>query len=166
MDEHAIDAELTRDEALAALAAASEAWGAQWRRQGAGGYLELPVLAGLRRGVLRGRVSVEPAAAGSRILFRIDESDYRVHRTALGILLLGAAGGITATLWPFYPPLLGVAPLAVVLALGAWILVASRLRTSTAEDFLELVAANPPAEPADRHGLELARPEPPPTRPE
>ena len=63
-------------------------------------------------------------------------------RNALAILVLGAAGGIAATLWPFYPPLLGIAPLAVVVALAAWILVASRLRTSTPNELLEIVAGD------------------------
>jgi len=142
-DEHSIDTELPSEEALAAVARASEIWGATWNREGSSGRLELPVLAGLRHGFLVGRVWTEPTATGSRVIFRVEERHFRLQGTAIVILTLGAAGGITATLWPFFPSLLGIAPLAVVVAIGAWILVASRLRTSTAEEFLDMVASDP-----------------------
>ena len=135
-----IEAALTRDEALEALAQASELWGAGWERQGDGGRLALPVLTGLKRGLLVGPVQIEAAASGSRLVFDVEERHDSLNWTAVAILVFGAAGGIAATLWPFFPVLLGVAPLAVVVAIGAWILVASRLRTSTPEDFLDLVA--------------------------
>jgi hypothetical protein len=138
--QYPVDTELTRDEALAALATVSDLWGATWERRGDSGWLELPVLAGLKHGVLSGKVRIEPAAHGSRVVFEVEKSRYRTQWTAVAILVLGAAGGIATTLWPYYPPLLGIAPLAVVVAIGAWILVASRLRTSTVEEFLELVA--------------------------
>jgi len=142
-EEHSIDIKLPPGEALAAVARASEIWGATWRPEGVGGRLELPVLAGLRHGLLIGNISAEPATIGSRVILRVEDRRYRLQWTALAILALGAAGGITATLWPFFPSLLGVAPLAIVVAIGAWILVASRLRTSTVEEFLELVAGDP-----------------------
>ena len=143
MDEtHSIDTELSREEVLEALAQASETWGANWEPQGSEGRLELPVLAGLRHGLLAGSVRIEPLTNGSRVVLRVDSSHYRLHWSALAILVLGAAGGIAATLWPFYPPLLGIAPVAIVVALAAWILVASRLRTSTPDDFLEFMASH------------------------
>lgn len=142
-DEHSIETDLARNEALAAVAQASEIWGARWKPEGGEGRLELPVLAGLRHGLLVGRVWTEPAASGSRVIFRVEERHFRLQWTALVILALGGAGGIAATLWPFFPSLLGIAPLAVVVAIGAWVLVASRLRTSTADEFLELVAGSP-----------------------
>jgi len=142
-EEHSIDTELLQEEALGAVAQASEIWGATWSPEGSEGRLELPVLAGLRQGLLVGRVWTEPAATGSRVIFRVEDRHYRLQWAALVILALGAAGGITATLWPFFPSLLAVAPLAVVVAIGAWILVASRLRTSTPDEFLELVAGDP-----------------------
>ncbi|MDH3254303.1 MAG: hypothetical protein OEM62_04865 [Acidobacteriota bacterium] len=141
-EQHHIDTQLTHEQALQAVAQASEIWGATWERQGAEGRLHLPVLAGLRHGLLSGRVWIEPAPQGSRVIFRVDDSHFRLHWTALAILVVGAAGGVAATLWPFFPSLLGVAPLAVVVALAAWVLVASRLRTSTAEDFLDIVAGS------------------------
>jgi hypothetical protein len=142
-EEHSIEIDLSQDEALTAVGQASEVWGATWRREGSSGRLELPVLAGLRHGLLVGRVWTEPAATGSRLIFRVEERHFRLQWTALIILTLGAMGGITVTLWPFFPSLLGVAPLAVVVAIAAWILVASRLRTSTPGEFLELVAGFP-----------------------
>jgi hypothetical protein len=153
---HVIDTELTRDEALSALADASALWGATWDRRGNGGWLEVPVLAGLKRGILAGEVRIEPAARGSRVVFEVAESRYRMQWTAVAILALGAAGGIATTLWPYYPPLLGIAPLAVVVAIGAWILVVSRLRTSSADEFLELVAegAHHPTEATSLRGLD------------
>ena len=141
-DRHQLDIDLSPEEALEALSRASEMWGARWERQHQGGRLELPVLAGLKHGLLIGRVDVEPIADGSKVVFQIDDARYHLHRSALAILVIGAAGGIAATLWPFFPALLGVAPLAVVVAIGAWILVASRLRTSTVDDFFELLAGD------------------------
>jgi hypothetical protein len=140
LNDYRKDLPLEPEETLRVVSRASELWGAKWRREGSGGHLELPVTAGVRRGVLRGRLWIEPTTEGSSIVLRIEQSHYQIHWGAVIILLFGAAGALTATLWPFYPPLLGLAPLAIVLALAAWFLVASRLRTSTPEDFLELVA--------------------------
>lgn len=137
---HSVETTFTREEALTAVAEASDLWGATWERRGNGGWLEVPVLAGLKRGILAGEVRIESAARGSRVVFEVEKSRYRMQWTAVAILALGAAGGIATTLWPYYPPLLGIAPLAVVVAIGAWILVVSRLRTSSADEFLELVA--------------------------
>jgi hypothetical protein len=142
IERHEIDTYLSPEEALEEIARASEIWGATWHPEGVGGRLELPVLAGLRHGLLVGHVSTEPGTTGSRVIFRVEDRHYRLQWTALLILAVGASGGIAATLWPFFPALLGIAPLAIVVAIGAWILVASRLRTSTPEDFLELLAAD------------------------
>ena len=87
-----------------------------------------------------GSLTVEPAAGGSVLRFTVEESHQSVNRPAFLILLLGAIGAGAVTLWPLYPPLLSFAPVGVVLALAAWLLVASRLRTSGPEDFLRLVA--------------------------
>jgi membrane protein implicated in regulation of membrane protease activity len=89
--------------------------------------------------VLTCRVEARPAGAGTRLTLTVEAEDYRLNRAAVAILAFGAAGAIAATLWPFFPQLLSVAPLAVVLALCAWFLVAARVRTTTAAEFLELV---------------------------
>lgn len=125
----------------------AEMWGATWTRDGSGGRLELPVLAGLKHGLVSGTISIEPASVGSRVVFRVERRSYHLQASAVAILALGAIGGIAATLWPFFPVLVGVAPLAVVVAIAAWILVASRLRTSTPDEFLEMVAGDPDQSP-------------------
>ncbi|MDX1502062.1 MAG: hypothetical protein R3325_06845 [Thermoanaerobaculia bacterium] len=130
---------LPPDEALAAVAAAAEQWGAAWEPWGEGGRLALPVTAGVRRGVLSGRIEARPLEAGCELVFHQRDARYRLNRSAVLILLFGALGAVAATLWPFFPQLLAVAPLAVVLALSAWFLVSARVRTSTPEDFFDLV---------------------------
>ena len=135
---------MSADEALASIAEAAEAWGAEWSRQGTGGRLALPVTAGLRHGILDGRVWTEPGGEGgrgTRVRFRVDETRWALHWRAVVILLFGALGAVAFTLWPFYPALLAVAPVSLVLAFAAWFLVASRLRNAGPEDFFELVAA-------------------------
>lgn len=137
--EIAVDTTVDAEATLVALDRAAESWGAGWERAGLGGRLELPVTAGVRRGVLTCRVEARPAGAGTRLTLTVEAEDYRLNRAAVAILAFGAAGAIAATLWPFFPQLLSVAPLAVVLALCAWFLVAARVRTTTAAEFLELV---------------------------
>jgi hypothetical protein len=90
--------------------------------------------------VLLGSLTVEPTDGGSVIHFVVEDSHQSVNRPAFLVLLLGALGAGAVILWPLYPPLLAFAPVGVVLALAAWLLVASRLRTSGPEDFLQLVA--------------------------
>jgi membrane protein implicated in regulation of membrane protease activity len=87
-----------------------------------------------------GPLTVEPAGGGSVIEFAVEESHQTVNRPAFFVLFLGALGAGTTILWPLYPPLLAFAPVGVVLAVAAWLLVASRLRTSGPDDFLQLVA--------------------------
>jgi hypothetical protein len=138
---------------LRELAETADEWGAGWTPEapsgegsigGAqGGRLELPVTAGIRHGVVSCRVRAEPTAGareGScRLSLEIESERYRLNVPAVAILSFGGLGAIAATLWPFFPVLLGLAPLAVVLALCAWFLVASRVRTSSPAEFLELV---------------------------
>ena len=141
MSEHAIDLAAAPDRAWAAVSRAAELWGGELERRGEGGRLRLPVRAGLRRGWAGGEVEVAPLPEGSRLGFRVDEGESRVQAPLLVILLLGALGGLLAAAWPFAPRLLAAAPVGVVLALAAWFLVASRLRTSGPEEFLDTVAA-------------------------
>ncbi len=139
--EHRLDLALPPREVLAAVARVAEGWGAEWQAGINGGRLELPVVAGIRRGVLTTRLSVEPDGSGSSVSIAVEGSRFAVHRQAAAVLGLGAAGGLTVVLWPFFPGLAGVAPLGGLLAMAAWFLVASRLRSSGPEDFLELLAA-------------------------
>ena len=140
--EHAVELALGQDETLAAVAQAAEMWGAGWRREGSGGRLALPVTAGLRHGRLDGRVRTEPASGrGTRLVFRVETTRWHLHWRAVVILMIGAGGALTLTLWPFFPPLLDLAPIGVVVAFAAWFLVASRLRSAGPENFFELLEA-------------------------
>jgi len=126
--------------AAEAVAEAAEAWGGSWEPGAGGGRLVIPVTAGLRRGVLVAGVEITRlGASGARLELSVEERHDQLNRPAVVILLLGAAGALTATLWPLFPRLLSVAPLAVVLAISAWLLIVARLRNSGPEEFLELV---------------------------
>lgn len=143
--EHRRDIPAGRDAALEAVAEAADAWGAAWTREGTGGDLALPFLAGLHRGWLRARVTSEPAApaapAAERTILRLEVTERHegVHWAAVGILLFSVAGGLLVMLWPFFPRLLPLAPFGALLALGGWFLVVSRLRSSGPHEFLDLV---------------------------
>ena len=139
--EHAIELDLPPAGALSALRKAAEEWGAELQEEGDGGTLHLPILAGLRRGLMSGPVEIRPAEGGSRVTFRPETSVYYVQTQAVMVLLLAVVGGLLTVLWPFFPKLLEVAPFGAVVALGGWFLVISRLRTSGPDEFLEAVAA-------------------------
>lgn len=147
--EHAIDLDLPPAEALSVLRRTVEDWGAELQEDGNGGQLHLPILAGLRRGLMSGPVEIRPAEGGSRLTFRPESSTYYVQTQAVLVLLLAVVGGLLTVIWPFFPRLLAVAPFGAVVALGGWFLVISRLRTSGPDEFLEAVAAQdeglPPA---------------------
>jgi hypothetical protein len=140
--EHAIDLEISPEEALAAVRRTAEDWGAEFQGQDSASQLHLPVVAGIRRGLVTGTVEVQPAQGGSRVVFRPETSVYYVQTSAVMILLLAAAGGVLTFVWPFFPKLMPVAPFGALLALGGWFLVVSRLRTSGPDEFLAAVALN------------------------
>ena len=134
------------EEALVSVNGAAQAWDAMWEPEGSAGLLRLPVTHGLRQSLLVGPLSVEPDdyRAGSTLRFHVESTTTRLNWTACLVLLFGALGGIVAMLWPFFPGLLRLAPAGIVLAIAAWLLVASRLRTADVDDFLDLVAEEPP----------------------
>jgi hypothetical protein len=70
----------------------------------------------------------------------VEQSRQWVNRSAMVVLLFGGVGGLIVALWPFFPGLMPLLPVAVVLAIAAWLLVVARLRNSNPEDFLKLVA--------------------------
>ena len=141
MNRHERVVALAPDVARAALAEAARDWGAEWTPAGDGGRLELPVVFGLRRGVVTGSVTVEPAAGGSRLVWTLEESRLAVHRSSVVVLSLAAVPALGTLAWPFFPPLLALAPLAAVLGFLAWWLVVARLRSSGPEDFLASIGA-------------------------
>jgi hypothetical protein len=137
---HSVDLEASPEEALAAVRKAAEDWGADLQEEGR--QLRLPVVAGIRRGLVTGKVEIQPTASGSTVVFRPETSLYYVQISAVVILLLAATGGVLTFLWPFFPQLMPVAPFGALLALGGWFLVVSRLRTSGPDEFLAVVAGN------------------------
>jgi hypothetical protein len=147
--EHEIDLGEPPDLVMAAVTRAADAWGAEFEQQGLGGRLHLPLVSGLRRGLVSGPLSVEAIPEGSRVVFRAEESTHDLHTSSVAVLLLAGLGGLLTVLWPFYPQLLPIAPFGAILALGGWFLVISRLRTSGPDEFLAAVAAEaggaPPA---------------------
>jgi hypothetical protein len=155
--EHAIDLPQAPAEALRALGAAAEEWGAEFAPAvtagpgSAGGELRLPVVAGLRRGLLSGPVAVAPAGSGSRLVFRPVAQDYYLETSAVALLSMAAAGALLTVAWPLFPRLLPVAPLGLLLAVGGWFLVLSRLRGRGPEEFMASVAGHAGTEtPANR----------------
>lgn len=137
--EHQLEIGCPPERTLAAVGRAAEAWGADWQQGINGGSLHLPVAAGTRRGMTRGKLQVERSASGSAVRFVAEESIYYVQTSAVAILVLAAAGGLLTVAWPFFPALLPLAPLGAIVALSGWFLVISRLVTSTPDDFLRLV---------------------------
>src|SRR5215210_5044462 len=132
------------------LVMAAVAWAADFEREGdGGGRLYLPFVAGLRRGLVSGPLSVEAIPEGSRVVFRAEESAHYIQTSSVAFLLIAAAGGLLSIVWPFYPQMLPVAPFGAILAIGGWFLVVSRLRASGPDEFLAAVAAEaggaPPA---------------------
>jgi hypothetical protein len=144
--EHAIELDLPPAAALAALRRTAEDLGAELQTEGATAKLHLPVLAGLRRGLVSGPVEILPSAAGSRLVFRPETAVYHVQTQAVMVLLLATAGGLLSLVWPFFPRLLQIAPFGALIALGGWFLVISRLRTSGPDEFLAAVASHEGAE--------------------
>ncbi len=107
------------------------------------GRLRLPVSAGLRHGELTGTLVATGKDGGCSLELHVEDSHYRVHRPALMLLLIAGLGAVILLLAPilmiFWPPFLNAVPLGIVLALGGWFLVVSRLRTFQAADFLKLL---------------------------
>lgn len=157
MNRHEVRVALPTAEIPAALALAAEAWGAEWSADEAsdsanscGGRLVLPVVFGLRRGVLVGRVDFEPAGDGARIGWRLEESHLEVQRASVAVLGLAVLALLPALAWPFQPKLLALLPFAAVMGLLAWWLVLSRLENSGPEEFFATVAT--PGRPAAKPG--------------
>ena len=128
------------EKVLRAIQEAAEMWGAVWHRESGGGRLGLPVVQGLRHGVVEGRLETGAVDGGTELSLEIQDHHYTVNRSAVAVLTLGALGGLSVVLWPLSPKLLQLAPIGAVLALVAWLLVVSRLRNSGVDDFFDLVA--------------------------
>ena len=114
MAESAIDLDVPPGTALVAIGRTAEDWGGEFTRQGEGGRLRLPVLAGLRRGLVTGTITVLPTEAGSRVVFRPEEVLVSAHFQSVAVLVLSAAGALVTVLWPFFPKLMPVAPFGIL----------------------------------------------------
>lgn len=145
MADHRIELPTEPIETLRIVAKTAELWGAKWEPGADGGHLEIPVLAGLRRGWVLGQVQIEKTDGGSRLVFTQEESIYRVQLAAASILALAACGAITILIAPLFPKLLGLVPVSMMLCIGAWFFVVARLRNSGPEEFFDelLVGSDP-----------------------
>jgi hypothetical protein len=141
MPEHAIDLPVRPDAAFSALRRAAEDWGAELSREDGGSRLHLPVVHGLKRGLVSGPVRIEATAEGSRLSFQPAESLLHVPAAPVFILVMAIVGAVLTMLWPFFPSLLPISPFGAILALGGWFLVLSKLRTSGPDEFLVMVEA-------------------------
>lgn len=141
MQDFRISVALGGTECLEEIRRAAEIWGADWSRLGTGGHLELPVHAGLRQGTVSAHLWTESERKGTSVIARVEASHYRLRRRAVSILGVGGLGALALTLWPLYPPLLAVAPLALVFSILAWLVISTRLKNAGVEEFLDLVAS-------------------------
>ena len=145
-----LDYDAPPEAVLAAVTTAAEEWGAEWHPGTSGGRLYLPVLAGLRRGLLEGRVEARGrTGGGTELTLRSETTHWRVHRSAAAVLVLGALGALPVILWPISPGFLALAPVGLVLMFLAWFMVVSRLRNAGATEFLEAVGERLDAGDAD-----------------
>jgi hypothetical protein len=148
VEEHCVELlSETETRVLEHIARAAEAWGAEWQPMGTGGRLRLPVLAGLRRGYVVGSLALEPSVAGCRLRMEVVERALFVHKPAVVVLGFSALGALATVLWPFFPAIAPVLPLAIILALCGWFLVVSRLQNRGPSDFLISVKEIALAEP-------------------
>lgn len=136
-DGHTLELAVRPDAALSAVRRAAEDWGAELEK----GRLHLPVVLGLKRGVVSGPLRVEATEEGARVVFQQEESHLYVQRASVFVLLVAIVGALATVLWPFFPELLPLSPFGAILALGGWFLVLSRLRTSGPDEFLLMVGA-------------------------
>ncbi len=138
--------------ALRVVGEAAEAWGATWKTRGEQGlWLRLPVMAGVRYGWVAGGVDVETAEDKSQMVYRVDESEYRLDKATVFTLVLAALGAIVSMIGPFFPSLIRLMPIGIMLTVAAWLFIVGRLRNSGPEEFFEDVV-DELAEDADNEG--------------
>lgn len=135
---------MSSEETLDAIERAAEFWDAGWRRHGVGGRLELPVVAGLRRGMITAQLSTVAEGDGTALTIQVESSHYKLQTASVSLLAMGGLGGLALTVWPLYPPILALAPVALILLVVAWLVVGSRLQNSGIEEFLDLVRSSEP----------------------
>ncbi|HEV8632208.1 MAG TPA: hypothetical protein VGV61_17975, partial [Thermoanaerobaculia bacterium] len=127
--------------ATAALGTAVTDWGGEWTSHGTSGDLRLPVRAGLRHGLLRGRATATGAVGGCELAVEIVEAEWELQRSAVMLLLTAAVTGLAGVLWPFFPPLAPLVPLGLVLGASAWLVILARLENRGPAELLVDVEA-------------------------
>jgi hypothetical protein len=117
---------------------AADAWGASWKSHGDRAlWLQLPVMAGVRLGWVAGKVEVESDGDASQLVYRVDDSEYHLNRATVFTLVLAAAGALVTVVGPFFPGLLQLMPIGVMLTFAAWLFIVARLRNSGPEEFFQ-----------------------------
>jgi hypothetical protein len=127
--------------ALSALARAVADWDGEWSGEAGGGALRLPVHAGLRHGLVRGRATAVQRGGGSELVVEIVAEEWALHRVAVALLVTSGVAALAVVLWPFFPALGSLVPLGLVLAVTAWLVILSRLRNQGPEELLAQVRA-------------------------
>ena len=153
---HVAEVGAAPEETLRRVAEAAETWGGEWQSEGnRAGKLILPVSAGVRRGWMGFEVTATDSAAdsesdldetqSSRLELRRADEHLRVDRATMVMLVTSALGALLFLVVPFAPRLMPLLPVGFILAVAGWLFIASRLRNSGAEEFLEqLTEDNPP----------------------
>jgi len=141
-DRFTIELDRNPTAAGAAVGEIAGEWDAGWRPDARGGRLVLPVVYGLRHGVVEGRMEIERLGDDRARLRWVEESSrLAVDKSSVAILSIAVVPLVGSIAWPFWPVLFPLVPYAAIFGLIAWWLVISRLRTSGPEEFLRDVAA-------------------------
>ncbi len=98
--------------------------------------VQLPVSAGLRYGWIDAYLSTHHTGSSCRIVLQVEDSHYHLHTSAVMVLLLGGLGGLSMLIMPLFPQLFELLPLAGLLLVLAWFMVASKVKHHDAQDFL------------------------------
>jgi hypothetical protein len=126
------------EKAQKAVDEAADAWHGSF--DSAQGDLLIAVRAGVRSGSLRARLVVAGDDRACHLTLTPESTRYQLQAGVVALLLISAVASLPLVLWPFLPRLLPLLPVALVLSVGGWFLVVSRLQNHGPEEFLETVA--------------------------
>ena len=121
---------------LAACATAVDDWGGEWTARESGAELQLPVHAGLRRGIAKARATAARSGGGSELAIEVEETNWWLHRSAVVLLVTAAITAVGVVLWPFFPALANLVPLGLILGASVWLAFLARLRHAGPAEFL------------------------------
>ena len=108
---------------------------------GRGGRLLLPVTAGLRHGFVVGEIEARESGEATELCYRIEHSEYALHVASVGVLLFGGVGALLTIIAPLFPDQLWqMVPFGLLLMVVAWLMVVSKIRHRSAEDFFRLLS--------------------------